>query len=96
MKTNSKAKWHAHRFGRLYWTGPILEKNHEGAVVVTILLCHPSQYEKRGTHTGKYFVVVPTRKIRNVNKGSTSLFSLGGTTTKYFPVCVPLFSYCDG
>ena len=75
LKTNSKAKWHAHRFGRLYWTGPILEKNHEGAKVVTILLCHPSQYEKRGTHTGQYFVVVLTRKIRNVNEGSTFITS---------------------
>ena len=40
-----------------------------------IVLFNPSQYETRGTHTGKYFVVVLTRKIRNVNEGSTFITS---------------------
>ena len=43
--------------------------------IAAIVLYHPSQYEKRGTHTGKYFVVVPTRKIRNINEGSTFITS---------------------
>ena len=47
----------------------------KGEQVTTIVLCHPSQYEKRGTHAGKYFVVVPTRKIRNINEGSTFITS---------------------
>ena len=44
-------------------------------VLFRIVLYHPSQYEMRGTHTGKYFVVVPTRKIRNANEGTTFITS---------------------
>ena len=34
--------------------------------------------------------------VMKVEPSLTFLIFLVGTTTKYFPVCVPLFSYCDG